>query len=89
MESSYFFTLAGLALTAFGAVLLYLASEHQKLLRQQPPTALTLSSGALAMLSGIGCWVADWGGLVGGLLALAVWMGVSVLLPFLLARRSL
>lgn len=82
-------TLTGLFLTAAGAVLLYLASEHQRLLARRPSPKPLLMAGGICLLAGAAAWVGAWGGLVGGLLALAVWMTVSVALPYLLARRSL
>ena len=89
MSSHTFLSAAGLLATALGATLLYLASEHQRLLRSPPPARSVLGAGAVAMVSGIAAFVASWGGIVGGLLALAVWMAASVALTYLLARRTL
>ncbi|MED5611661.1 hypothetical protein VV867_28505 [Pseudomonas sp. JH-2] len=78
---------AGFLLVSLGALFLYLGSEHQRLLRRRPRPAAVLLPGAVCLFAGTAAWTLAWGALVGGLLALAVWMLVSVALPCLLAGR--
>ena len=89
MTRQWLFSTLGLVLTSAGAIAMYAASEHQRLVRNRQRAWPYLSAGGVLMVPGIAAWVASWGGLVGGLLALSVWMTVSIAMPYLLARRSL
>ncbi|MNZ27718.1 hypothetical protein D3C78_449390 [compost metagenome] len=89
MADDALFSGAGFLLISLGALFLYLSSEHQRLLRRRPKSVPVLLLGAALLFAGTAAWTVAWGGLVGGLLALAVWMLVSVALPYLLARRKL
>lgn len=76
----------GFLLTTLGSSLLYAASENQRLFRHVPRPRLLLVLAAILILAGTSTWVASWGGLVGGLLALLTWMLASIVLPYLAAR---
>ncbi|MBO3278094.1 hypothetical protein [Pseudomonas schmalbachii] len=89
MTDDALFSGAGFLLVSLGALFLYLTSAHQRLLRRPFRPAPFLVLGAAFLFAGTAAWTVAWGGLVGGLLALAVWMLVSVALPYLLARRKL
>ncbi|MDR2128923.1 MAG: hypothetical protein LBP52_07645 [Burkholderiaceae bacterium] len=75
-------------LTFAGAAFLYLSSGNQRLLANRPRPRLMLALGAVFMTSGILACVWAWGALVGGLVALGMWMVASVALPYLGALRS-
>lgn len=77
MDVDSLFSAAGFLLVSLGALFLYLGSEHQRLLRRRPVPAAVLLPGAACLFTGTAAWTLAWGGLVGGLLALAVWMLAS------------
>lgn len=69
------------------ATLLYLSAPKQRLVDRPPARRPTLLLGLLALFAGVACAVLAWGGLVGPLAALGVWMTASVALPYACALR--
>ncbi len=82
------YTLLAIVLTSACAAMMYLGSPHQALLARALPGRPALIAAALSLIAGLIFWILSWGGLVGGLFALAVWMAVSAALPFLATRKA-
>lgn len=88
MDTGSLTTLSSVILTCVGSLLLYLSSENQRLVLAPPRRRITLLLGGVLTLAGLlGC-VAVWGGLVGGLIALGIWMVTSVALPYFAGWRN-
>lgn len=86
MVPEVLWSLGAFLLTSLGSLLLYAASDNQRVFRRVPSPRALLVLAAILLLLGIAAWVASWGGLVGGLLALLTWMLLSIALPYATAR---